>query len=55
MIALYDYQAARSDELSFVRGEEISVLYKDNDMWWMGELGNGQQGFFPANYVAGCE
>ena len=52
MVALYDYQAQRSDELSFVRGDVITVLYKDNDNWWMGELPDGSQGFFPANYVA---
>lgn len=51
MIALYDYQAQRSDELSLKRGDCIVVLFKDNDNWWMGELANGQQGFFPTNYV----
>jgi jouberin len=51
-VALYDYNAARSDELCLRRGDVITVLYKDNDNWWMGELVNGQQGFFPANYVA---
>ena len=52
VVALYDYQAQRSDELSFMRGDLITVLYKDNDNWWMGELPDGNQGFFPANYVA---
>jgi hypothetical protein len=28
------------------------VLYKDSESWWMGELPDGQQGYFPANYVA---
>lgn len=52
VVALYDYQAQRSDELSFLRGDVITVLYKDNDNWWMGELSDGNQGFFPATYVA---
>lgn len=51
VIALYDYQAQRSDELSLKRGDRITVLFKDNDNWWMGELADGQQGFFPTNYV----
>jgi len=51
VIALYDYQAQRSDELSLTRGDRITVLFKDNDNWWMGELADGQQGFFPTNYV----
>ncbi|ELT92642.1 hypothetical protein CAPTEDRAFT_228034 [Capitella teleta] len=52
VVALYDYQAQRSDEISLVRGDVITVLFKDNDNWWMGELPSGNQGFFPANYVA---
>ncbi|KAM4043296.1 jouberin isoform 2-T2 [Anomaloglossus baeobatrachus] len=52
VIALYDYTAHRSDELSIHRSDIIHVLYKDNDNWWFGSLQNGQQGYFPANYVA---
>ncbi|KAK3744974.1 hypothetical protein QZH41_008499, partial [Actinostola sp. cb2023] len=26
-------------------------LYHDNESWWMGELANGSQGYFPSNYV----
>ena len=48
---LYDYRAQRSDELNLFAGDMVSVLYKDTDNWWMGELPDGQQGFFPANYV----
>jgi len=51
VIVLYDYHAQRSDELSLKRGDHIAVLFKDSDNWWMGELANGQQGFFPTNYV----
>jgi len=49
-IALYDYQAQQSDELSFVKGSVITVLSKDHPDWWMGELG-GNTGIFPANFV----
>ncbi|KAK1170779.1 jouberin-like, partial [Acipenser oxyrinchus oxyrinchus] len=52
VVALYDYTANRSDELTIHRGEIIQVLYKDNDNGWFGRLANGQQGYFPANYVA---
>ncbi|XP_071662621.1 jouberin isoform X2 [Patagioenas fasciata] len=57
VVALYDYTAHRSDELTIHRSDIIQVLYKDNDNWWFGSLANGQQGYFPANYVAGekCE
>ncbi|XP_039767110.1 jouberin isoform X3 [Ornithorhynchus anatinus] len=53
VVALYDYPAHRSDELTIHRGDIIQVLYKDNDNWWFGCLASGQQGYFPANYVAG--
>ncbi|XP_029452474.1 LOW QUALITY PROTEIN: jouberin [Rhinatrema bivittatum] len=53
VVALYDYTAHRSDELTIHRSDIIQVLYKDNDSWWFGCLANGQQGYFPANYVAG--
>lgn len=51
-MAMYDYRAQRSDELTIFKGDVITVLYKDNDNWWMGELPDGQQGFFPSSYVA---
>jgi len=49
-IALYDYQAQQSDELSFVKGDVITILSKDHPDWWMGEL-DGHTGIFPANFV----
>ncbi|XP_012982756.1 jouberin isoform X3 [Mesocricetus auratus] len=53
VVALYDYTANRSDELTFHRGDIIRVFFKDNHDWWYGSLGKGQQeGFFPANHVA---
>uniref|UniRef100_A0A3Q3EKN5 Abelson helper integration site 1 n=1 Tax=Labrus bergylta TaxID=56723 RepID=A0A3Q3EKN5_9LABR len=52
VVALYDYRANRSDELTIRRGDVIHVLYKDNDNWWFGRLVNGQQGYFLASYVA---
>ncbi|XP_035826372.1 jouberin isoform X2 [Aplysia californica] len=51
VVALYDYRAQRSDDLTLYKGDVIKLLYKDNENWWMGELSDGQQGFFPANYV----
>ncbi|KAH0622319.1 hypothetical protein JD844_024512 [Phrynosoma platyrhinos] len=53
VMALYDYTAHRSDELTIHCRDIIRVLYKDNDNWWFGSLANGQQGYFPASYVIG--
>ncbi|XP_047714571.1 jouberin isoform X2 [Prionailurus viverrinus] len=52
VVALYDYTANRSDELSIHRGDIIRVFFKDNEDWWYGSRGKGQEGYFPANHVA---
>nr|ABB02258.1 Ahi1 [Danio rerio] len=52
VVSLYEYRANRSDELSMRRGDVVHVLYKDNDSWWFGRLVSGQEGYFPASYVA---
>ena len=48
-VALYDYQAAAEDELSFDPDDVITNIQIDEG-WWRGECG-GQIGLFPANYV----
>ncbi|XP_056680900.1 intersectin-2 isoform X6 [Monodelphis domestica] len=50
VIAMYDYAASNEDELSFSKGQLISVLSRDDADWWHGELG-AASGLFPANYV----
>nr|XP_057912352.1 intersectin-2a isoform X2 [Doryrhamphus excisus] len=50
VIAMYDYTAANSDELSFSKGQLINVLDKTNPDWWKGEA-NGVTGLLPTNYI----
>uniref|UniRef100_A0A8C2DZ74 Intersectin 2a n=1 Tax=Cyprinus carpio TaxID=7962 RepID=A0A8C2DZ74_CYPCA len=50
VIAMYDYKAANKDEMSFQKGQLITVLNKDNPDWWKGEVA-GLIGLFPTNYV----
>ncbi|KAH7076760.1 hypothetical protein BKA63DRAFT_510684 [Paraphoma chrysanthemicola] len=48
--AIYDYDAAEPNELSFPEGATITgVSFPDED-WWLGSF-NGESGLFPANYV----
>lgn len=55
VMALYPYQAQNEDELSFEKGDVITVLAKEEEAWWRGEL-NGVSGVFPSNYVSSmCE
>mmetsp|Transcript_21147 Transcript_21147/g.82083 ORF Transcript_21147/g.82083 Transcript_21147/m.82083 type:complete len:1100 (-) Transcript_21147:145-3444(-) len=48
--ALYPYEAATDDELTFSEGDIIFIVQKDQAGWWEGEL-NGKKGWVPANYV----
>lgn len=47
---LYDYQAARDDELSMQQGDVLSIYKKEVTGWWVGSL-RGRKGIFPATYV----
>ncbi|KAG0204960.1 hypothetical protein BGX28_003261 [Mortierella sp. GBA30] len=52
VIAMYDFTGEQSTDLSFRKGDRITVVKKTqstND-WWTGRC-NGQEGSFPANYV----
>ncbi|XP_048478080.1 src substrate cortactin [Plutella xylostella] len=48
--ALYDYQAAARDEISFDPGDVITNIIMIDEGWWQG-LCKGAYGLFPANYV----
>ncbi|OOQ82627.1 actin binding protein [Penicillium brasilianum] len=48
--ALYDYEAAEDNELSFPEGAKIVNVEFPDDDWWLGEY-HGARGLFPANYV----
>ncbi|XP_050303020.1 src substrate cortactin isoform X2 [Anthonomus grandis grandis] len=49
-IALYDYQAAADDEISFDPDDLITHIEMIDEGWWRG-LCKGKYGLFPANYV----
>lgn len=49
-IALYDYQAAGDDEISFDPDDIITNIEMIDDGWWRGVC-KGRYGLFPANYV----
>jgi len=50
VLAIYDYNADKEDELTFQEGQTIYVLKKNDDGWWEGIMG-GITGLFPGNYV----
>lgn len=50
--ALYDYQAAADDEISFDPGDEITHIEMIDEGWWKGfHQATVTYGLFPANYV----
>ncbi|XP_015795420.1 abl interactor 2 isoform X2 [Tetranychus urticae] len=53
VIAVYDYIAARDDELSFSENSVIYVIKKNEDGWYEGVM-DGITGLFPGNYVEPC-
>lgn len=54
--ALFDYEAASSDELTLRKGDLVEVLSWDaaisgDEGWWAGKV-NNQVGIFPSNYIS---
>eukprot|EP00163_Fabomonas_tropica_P025137 TRINITY_DN4330_c1_g1_i1.p1 TRINITY_DN4330_c1_g1~~TRINITY_DN4330_c1_g1_i1.p1 ORF type:complete len:624 (+),score=177.33 TRINITY_DN4330_c1_g1_i1:335-2206(+) len=49
VIAIYTYESATAGDLTFKKGDKITVTAKDGD-WWTGTIG-GTTGIFPSNYV----
>lgn len=51
VVSLYDYEATEDNELSFPKKVRITNVEFLDDLWWYGTY-KGQEGLFPANYVA---
>lgn len=47
---LYDFRARNEEELTIIKGEEVTIVSRPFDEWWEAEK-SGQRGLIPANYV----
>lgn len=48
--ARFPFEQTNEDELSFSKGDIISVSRQEEGGWWEGSF-NGKSGWFPSNYV----
>ncbi|CAB4020711.1 jouberin isoform X1 [Paramuricea clavata] len=49
--AAYPFAARNADELNLDEGDVIKVLRQEDEHWWVGEMRDGRQGYFPASYT----
>lgn len=49
--AVYDYDKAEDNEISFSDGEIITDIEKVDEGWWKGRNAAGEVGLFPSTYV----
>lgn len=51
--ASFDYAATEPGELTFTKGDYITVIAEDPSGWWQGRNERtGQTGVFPSNYTS---
>ncbi|XP_067891899.1 tyrosine-protein kinase Tec [Heterodontus francisci] len=51
VLAMYDFEALETHDLSLVKGEEYVLLQKCDVHWWKAKDKNGCEGYIPSNYV----
>ncbi|XP_063406825.1 NCK-interacting protein with SH3 domain-like isoform X2 [Mytilus trossulus] len=50
--ALYDYNSTRKGYLTFVKGDDFSLLDKKHGDWVLAQNGFGEVGYVPATYIS---
>ena len=48
--AVFKFEGAQSDDLSFDEDDIITIVQKDDSGWWTGRTDDGREGDFPFNY-----
>ncbi|XP_037833113.1 proto-oncogene tyrosine-protein kinase Src isoform X2 [Kryptolebias marmoratus] len=52
-VALYNYEARTTSDLSFRKGEQLQIVNSTEGDWWMAcSVSSGETGYIPSNFVA---
>ncbi|KAF4096163.1 tyrosine-protein kinase TXK isoform X1 [Onychostoma macrolepis] len=51
VVAMYDFTARESSDLTLRHGEMYIILHKQHQLWWRAKDKHGNKGFIPSNYV----
>ncbi|XP_056645918.1 adapter molecule Crk [Diorhabda carinulata] len=55
VIAKFDFDSKEKDDLSFKKGDILTILFKDEEQWWTARDKNGRTGSIPVPYVQKIE
>ncbi|XP_046771551.1 tyrosine-protein kinase Tec isoform X3 [Gallus gallus] len=53
VVAMYDFQPTECHDLRLDKGEEYTVIEKNDIHWWKARDKHGHEGYIPSNYVTG--
>ncbi|XP_033015646.1 tyrosine-protein kinase Tec isoform X2 [Lacerta agilis] len=53
VVAMYDFQPTEPHDLRLERGQEYTILEKNDIHWWKARDKYGSKGYIPSNYVTG--
>ncbi|XP_074678589.1 tyrosine-protein kinase Tec isoform X4 [Strix aluco] len=53
VVAMYDFEPTEHHDLRLEKGEEYTVIEKNDIHWWKARDKYGKQGYIPSNYVTG--
>ncbi|XP_038052987.1 adapter molecule Crk-like [Patiria miniata] len=49
--ALFNFTKTDDEDLSFAKGDKLTIIRKDEDQWWLARNNMGDEGLVPANYI----
>lgn len=53
--AKFDFDSQEKDDLSFKKGDILTIVFKEEEQWWRAKDKNGREGSIPVPYVEKIE